>query len=341
MEEKIFFEKLESIKLETGEVASHRRQLRVALLHARVKQNSDARNPLMKGVDNVLNLFTSKQPVWRVMLTSAVIIGEIGGFFITRSTTANEPQEKRVISILQSDPQFMNAIGSEDISTLKILGIRNDIATVAVDGTLAFVDLASEKVSSYHVIREDFTDAEKAQILHILNKNTITRTLLDEGASTKYVGLSFASSPFQNSAMIYPTDSAAWVSLTLSETQPFELNGVTFYEDRFNIWIDLSREEISPIEYMTYASLNASDLVEILGVLRADSRTSALLDEGAALISIVDLHTTSTIIVGVSNTNSATEKTAKLILKLNETYYEADVDIVGSKVTWFGEVGKP
>lgn len=347
MEEKEFFNKLENNRLEAKEVPSHRRQLRSALLSAGLKRRSPFRNPVAKAANTAARIFTSRQPVWRVMVASALVISLAGIFFASRSSTARAPEEeeRQVVSILQNDSEFMHAFGGEAFTSVKVLNIRDNVATAAISGTtcnfLTFVDLSAGKVTHYNGNREGFTETEKAEIAQILNSDARTKDLLDRGGVLKYILVTCASPAFHNSAMTYSTNAAVWVSLTLSEPEPFVLDGTTFYENRFNIMIDMDRQEISPIEYIDYGSLRDADLVQILDVLRTDPRTSNLLDAGAVFLEITGMNTQSKVNIGPSATSTLTERTATLVLQLDDKYYQADVDVSGNQVTGFTQVENP
>jgi hypothetical protein len=345
MEEQEFFKKLENSKLEAKEVPSHRSQLRAALLDPKVICEPVAHNRASQGFDKILNIFTSKQPVWRVMVASALVISLLGVFFIPKLSMARAPEEGQVTRILENDSAFMNAFGYEAITTVKVLSVRNNIATAAVSGVnedfLTFVDLSSDKVTMINGNREDFTEPEKAEVIQILNDDPKTKDILDQGGVLKYLGVTYASSPFHNTGMTYATTAAAMVSLTLDEPKAFVLDGVTFYEYHFVIWIDLVRQETSPIEYLTYGALHDTDLTQIVEILRADSRTGSLLDQGAVFLSISNMNTMSTITVGTDKTNTITSRTATIILQLGDKYYQAGVDVTGNKVTSFAQIEKP
>jgi hypothetical protein len=345
MEEQEFFKKLENGKLEAKEVPSHRSQLRASLLSPKEICEPVARNRINKGFDKILNIFTSRQPVWRVMVASALVISLLGVFFVSRSSMARAPEEAQVTSILQNDSQFMNAFGGEEFTSVKVLSVRDNVAIAAVSGStgnfLTFVDLSTKKVTHYNGNREGFTEAEKADIAQILSNDPKTKALLGLDAVLKYDVVSFGSPAFHNSGMTYATTAAALVSLSLNEPVPFILEGVTFYENHFSIWIDLDRQEISPIDYATYAFLTDTDLIQVLDVLRSDSRTNSLLDSGAIFLSISNMNTRSTITVGIDKTNTITSRTATIILQLGDKYYQASVDVTGNKVTSFAQIGKP
>jgi hypothetical protein len=105
--------------------------------------------------------------------------------------------------------------------------------------------------------------------------------------------------------------------------------------------IDMDRQEISPIEYIDYGSLRDADLVQILDVLRTDPRTSNLLDAGAVFLEITGMNTQSKVNIGPSATSTLTERTATLVLQLDDKYYQADVDVSGNQVTGFTQVENP
>ncbi len=343
MDEREFFNRLENIDFEAGEAPGHRRRLRAALLKAHSGQKT-YQNPLLSIMEGVVNMLNSRQPVWRAMLVSALVIGSVAAVVITRPSVAWQAEEEQAATILQEDSAFTAAFGGEAITDVKMLGQGQNPAKFAVSSATAHfivdIDLATEAVVSYNGNREGFTEAEKSQSLQILNQNSLTQTILGEGAAVQYVLVSCASYPHYHSAFAQPIEVIAWVNLELDAPIVFNLDGVILEESRFCVWVDLTNQALAPVEYANYACMTDAELMEILGILRAYPETKALLDDGAVFVDVADLKERAVVNANTSVT-ATQEKTASIILRLGDKYYQADVDIVARQVTWFGEVAQP
>lgn len=94
------------------------------------------------------------------------------------------------------------------------------------------------------------------------------------------------------------------------------------------------------------------EIAEIIDILKADYRTSSLLDEGL----IIDMSKYENVQVNISMDVGAwgdpsgeitdverrtVEKLVLVYMHLGDKYYKADVDAVKRSLSWFGEIEKP
>jgi len=297
---------------------------------------------------------TSKQPVWRVTIVTVLAISLIFGISVNSPSQALQPTEELIMEILQNDSEFLKVFG-EEINEIEIIHTTDNVLWVNVSGTstifMVEIDLYAKKINSYDGSR-DPNDAEKTVILQVLNADPRASLLLGGGATIKYKDVTFASSPFQHSAFDKETTAAAWIDLRLDPPQVFEVNNVDLREDFFSIWVDLVHEELSPFIYINYGCMTDAELAQIIDILRADYRTSTLLDEG----SIIDMSKYENVQVNISIDVGAwgdpsgeitdaermtVEKLVIVYMHLGNKYYKADVDAVNRAISWFGEIEKP
>jgi hypothetical protein len=193
MKKEELIKKLESTELPKIELQSHRRRLRIALLDADYpeRQREVSILDLTKfkvrgGIERMLKGLVSPRPVWKTALVTTLAIVLAFVLAIGLPSLIGQSPEVLAAEIAQNSPDIIAALGGDEVETVKVLNIIDNMATVIVEGKLggivnALVDLHT-KVVTQAVSGPQLTDEEKEKALDIVNADSRVRELLDRGA---------------------------------------------------------------------------------------------------------------------------------------------------------------
>jgi hypothetical protein len=193
MKKEELIKKLESTELPKIELQSHRRRLRIALLDADYpeRQREVSILDLTKfkvrgGIERMLKGLVSPRPVWKTALVTTLAIVLAFVLAIGLPSLIGQSPEVLAAEIAQNSPDIIAALGGDEVETVKVLNIEDNMATVIVEGKMggivnALVDLYT-KVVTQAVSGPQLTDEEKEKALDIVNADSRVRELLDRGA---------------------------------------------------------------------------------------------------------------------------------------------------------------
>jgi hypothetical protein len=193
MNKEELIKKLKSADLPKIELQSHRRQLRIALLNADYceRQPEVTIWGLMKskvggGIERMRKGLVSPRPVWKTALVTTLAVALAFGLAIGLPPLIGQSPELLAGEIAQNSPDVIAALGGDEVETVRILSIEDNMATVIVEGKMggivnALVDLYT-KVVTQAVVGPQLTDEEKEQALDIATADPRVQELLDRGA---------------------------------------------------------------------------------------------------------------------------------------------------------------
>jgi len=193
MNKEELIKKLESTELPKIELQSHRRRLRLALLNADYPERQRevsilglTKFKLRGGIERMLKGLVSPRPVWKTALVTAVAIVLAFGLAIGLPSLIGQSPELLAAEIAQNSPDVIAALGGDEVETVKVLSIEDNMATVIVEGKMggivnALVDLYT-KVVTQAVSGPQLTDEEKQNALDIVTADPRVQDLLDRGA---------------------------------------------------------------------------------------------------------------------------------------------------------------
>ena len=193
MKKEELIKKLESTECPKIELQSHRRRLKIALLDADYleRQREVAILDLTKskvrvGIERMLKGLVSPRPVWKTALVTTLAIALAVGLTIGLPSLIGQSPEALAAEIAQNSPDVIAALGGDEVETVNVLNIEDNMATVVVEGKMggivnALVDLHS-KIVTQAVSGPQLTDEEKEKALDIVNADSKVRELLDKGA---------------------------------------------------------------------------------------------------------------------------------------------------------------
>ena len=190
MREEELIKKLENIDLPEIELQSHRRRLKTALLQSQCFEERPGKAAVLEskvqGGINMLKGLISWRPVWKPALVSALALALIIGFALFVPSPFVPSPEVLAANIAQNSPEVRAALGGDEVETLKVVSIKDDMATVIVEGKMggivtALVDLHT-KIVTEAVGGPKLTDEEKEKALSIVKADPRVRELLDRGA---------------------------------------------------------------------------------------------------------------------------------------------------------------
>ncbi len=193
MKDKDLIKKLENVELPEVELPSHQRRLKMALLESgylRTRQSATVldriKNRIKGGIDTIMGIFVSRRPVWQTVLVSAMAIALIAGLSITLPSLFGQSDTALAAEIAQNSPEVMAALGSEGISEVEVLEIKDGMATIRVGGTMGTI-ITVEVDLLTKVVTEVFggpqlTDEEKETALNILSADPRVQVLFAQGA---------------------------------------------------------------------------------------------------------------------------------------------------------------
>jgi len=195
MKEEELIKKLENIDLPEIEVQSHQRRLRMALLRSQRFEEHPGRFSTVKskiegGMDMLKGLI-SWRPVWKPVLVSALGVALVIGCALFAPPIFGPSPEALAADIAQNSPEVKAALGADEVETLKVVNIKDDMATVIVEGKMggivtALVDLHT-KIVTKAVGGPQLTDEEKENALNIVKADPRVRELFDKGATIDMV----------------------------------------------------------------------------------------------------------------------------------------------------------
>jgi len=193
MNKEELIKKLESAKLPKIELQSHRRQLRIALLNADYSERqpevtiSDlTKSKVRGGIEKMLRGLVSPRPVWKTALVTGLAIVLVFALAIGLPSLIGQSPELLAGEIVQNSPDVIAALGGDEVETVRILNIEDNMATVIVEGKMggivnALVDLYT-KVVTEAVGGPQLTDEEKDKALNIATTDPRVQEVLDMGA---------------------------------------------------------------------------------------------------------------------------------------------------------------
>ena len=190
MREEELIKKLKTIDLPEIELQSHRRRLKTALLQSQYFEEHPGKAAVLKskvkGGINMLKGLISWRPVWKPALVSTLALALIIGSALFVPSPFGPSPEVLAADIAQNSPEVIAALGGDEVETLKVVSIKDDMATVIVEGKMgrivtALVDLHTRIVTEA-VGGPQLTDEEKEKALSIVKADPRVRELLDKGA---------------------------------------------------------------------------------------------------------------------------------------------------------------
>jgi len=193
MKKEELIKKLESTELPKIELQSHRSRLRIALLDADYLERQRevaildlTKSKLRGGIERMLKGLVSPRPVWKTALVTTLVIVLAVGLTIGLPSLIGQSPEVVAAEIAQNSPDVIAALGGDEVETVNVLNIEDNMATVVVEGKMggivnALVDLHT-KIVTQAVSGPQLTDEEKEKALDIVNADSEVRELLDRGA---------------------------------------------------------------------------------------------------------------------------------------------------------------
>ena len=192
MNKEELIKKLQSTELPKIELQSHRRRLRLALLNADYPERQRkvsildlTKSKIRGGIERMLKGLGSPRPVWKTALVTTLAIVLAFVLAIGLPSLIGQSPELLAAEIAQNSPDVIAALGGDEVETVKVLNIIDNMATVIVEGKMggivnALVDLHT-KVVTQAVSGPQLTDEEKEKALDIVNADSRVRELLDRG----------------------------------------------------------------------------------------------------------------------------------------------------------------
>jgi hypothetical protein len=193
MKKEELIKKLESTELPKIELQSHRRRLRMALLDADYSERQrevailDVTKSKVRGrVERMLEGLVAPRPVWKTALVTTLAIALAFGLTVGLPSLIGQSPEALAAEIAQNSPDVIAALGGDEVETVKVLNIKDNMATVIVEGRMggivnALVDLYT-KVVTQAVSGPQLTGEEKEKALSIAAADPRVQELLDRGA---------------------------------------------------------------------------------------------------------------------------------------------------------------
>ena len=134
----------------------------------------------------MLKGLVSPRPVWKTALVTTLAIALIVGLAIGLPSLMGQSPEVLAAEIAQNSPEVVAALGGDEVETVKVLNIQDNMATVIVEGKIggivnALVDLHT-KIVTQAVGGPQLTDEEKEKELNIVTADPRVQELLDRGA---------------------------------------------------------------------------------------------------------------------------------------------------------------
>ena len=149
-----------------------------------------AKSKLQGGID-MLKRLISWRPVWKPVLASALAVVLILCAALFAPSLIGPSPEVLAADIAQNSPEVRAALSGNEVETVKVINIENDIATVIVEGKMggivtALVNLHT-KIVTETVCGPQLSDEEKEKALDILRADPRVRELLDKGAVIDWI----------------------------------------------------------------------------------------------------------------------------------------------------------
>ena len=170
----------------------------------------------------MLKGLVSPRPVWKIALITTAAIVLAFGLALGLPSLIGQSPELLAAEIAQNSPDVIAALGGDEIETLKILNIKDNMATVIVEGKMggivnALVDLHT-KVVTQAVGGPQLTDEEKEKALDIVNADPRVQELLNRGAVIDlvlpmYVNFSRVNQETGETEEITETWAQMWINL--------------------------------------------------------------------------------------------------------------------------------
>ncbi len=193
MKKEELIRKLRSAELPKIELQSHRRRLRIALLNADYSERqpevtiSDLiKSKVRGGLERMRKGLVSPRPVWKTALVTTLAVVLAFGLAIGLPSLIGQSPEVMATEIAENSPDVIAALGGDEVETVKISNIEDNMATVIVEGKSggivnALVDLYT-KVVTEAVGGPQLTDAEKEKAIDIATADPRVQEVLDRGA---------------------------------------------------------------------------------------------------------------------------------------------------------------
>ena len=193
MNKEELIKKLQSTELPKIELQSHRRRLRLALLNADYPERQRkvsildlTKSKIRGGIERMLKGLGSPRPVWKTALVTTLAIVLAFGLAIGLPSLIGQSPKVLATEIAENSPDVIAALGGDEVQTVRVLDVKDSMATVIVEGKMggivnALVDLHT-KIVTQAVSGPQLTNEEKEQALDIVNADSRVRELLDKGA---------------------------------------------------------------------------------------------------------------------------------------------------------------
>lgn len=241
MKEEELIKKLESVKLPSIELQSHRRRLRMALLNADYLQRRPgvtildlAKSKVKGGIDTMIRGLVSRQPVWKTAVAGVLAIALIAGLVIALPLLTKQSPVALAAEIAKNSPEVQAALGSEEIKAVRVLEIVDQKGTVLVQAEMvlvaAKVDLETKEVIEvydvlYDVPVPELTAADEQKAINIAKADPELQELFKQGATISKIqptrALIFKEVVDPDGEIIYEglvsTDLMVMIYLTLGE----------------------------------------------------------------------------------------------------------------------------
>ena len=134
----------------------------------------------------MLKGLVSPRPVWKTALVTTLAIVLAFVLAIGLPSLIGQSPELLAAEIAQNSPDVIAALGGDEVETVKVLSIEDNMATVIVEGKMggivnALVDLYT-KVVTQAVSGPQLTDEEKEKAINIATADPGVQEILDRGA---------------------------------------------------------------------------------------------------------------------------------------------------------------
>ena len=368
MKEEDLINKLENVELPEVELPSHKSQLKMALLKRWYSANIPEMPRIKRWMIALKSIFLSKQPVWRTALVGILVMALAVGLLIvlppnTTPASAELTDESLALYIAQNSDILIEAAGGEEeakINEINITYIDDKNAQVQISGTspsdLAThttlpswrvtikVDLAEERIKSYHFNRDHLNEAEKERIDEVLKADPRTKALLDEGATICYEG-NWGYMGVTSTGYFVLNEDTGEIKL---EARKHLITGLELGDDYYEAQLELVEGVVEEFGNPLFSMMSSEEINAIDSVLQAEPKIKALLDEGV----VIKFMASSEVRYQVAEEGSGEYsgpifKKVSIFMKLDDEGYEASVEIKyveGSwqgELIWFAKVGSP
>lgn len=309
------------------------------------------------GIYTIRGFLASKQPVWRTALFSIIAIVLVATLSLTiplRTVPASAElsDEALALYIAQNSDILVDAAGGAEEAkineiSISYINVEDKEIWVEILGTTPSifpshsdirswraeiqVDLLTETIKLFHFMRDNITDGEKAQIQDILNADPRTKSLLDEGAVIAYEEASLFMGVIATGEYTFNETTG---KTEIVQAMKNVAIGLDLGEEHYGVQLDLAQGVVVNIGDSDIGLFSIEEVEEIKDILKADSSTRALLNDGAVIT-----HIGTFVFLEVGQNLTRTRLEVGVALDLEGTKYHARVDVINARVVWVSEVG--